>query len=488
MNESKSKKKKKRENAIKLIKLEDLEEPIEKKFEFLSLSFTRLFAAVIFIIIGFMTLIIFSPGVGHHQTNYGNAIFLGGPSFFYVTGLPAFLFGFGLLIYFFFSIFKGRFLSSQSFVHFQEIRPRLPRFTEIRKQEVEAFRYQNNHLGPKFTWIIVLTPFIVFQLLAAFPLFFAPRAAPYHVLSWTFLIISLLEVVAVILLVVYPQSYFEIATKQKLYEMWLSPYKKVNFNEDFLELFECTFKSADSQKTILFDKLNSRHLSLFSLSLGIFLVASTLIMIIGMLLFGSLFWWLGLMYGLVLIVKGYMNDFGDANDNIFSYDNDSKEFKFMRKFKGKFQFIAAKAESVKVGKWFRKLDFFDVGLIGGILVSLMFLQTEGWKIADTPIGIIDNVFSTIYMIVLIFLILLYTCLPIDVVEFSTPTITYRIEATLKSRPKSIFSQIIKNLKEFPHLVLQKEMKRTFLLRLLVILILLLFGLVLSFIEFQFYLF
>ncbi len=478
-----------RENAIKIPKPSEFKEPANITVEFLSVAFTRLIAAALFILSGMISLLVFGPGVGHHQTRYGNAIFLGGPSFFYVTGLPVLMIGIGLLIYFIFSIFKGTFSSSDHFLYFQEIRPRLPRFTEVPKNKIEALRFQNNQLGPKLTWIIILTPFIVLQLLTGIPLFTAERAAPAHVLSWTFLIISILEIMAVYILVMHPQAYFEFASDEKLHEMWFAPRKMDELMGKFQALFNLSIPSKEQENRPEFAPINDTHISLFRVILGIFLVASTLIMMLGMVLFGSLFWWLGLIYGVILLVKARFHDFSDPHTNKFFFNEQERIFKFYKKFKNKFHYIlATDVNSVKLTRWFRRLDFFDVGLIGGMLVSLMFLQVEGWKIADSTIAIRDNVISTIYMGILIFLLFVFLCVPIDVVEFKTPTITYRIETTLKSKSKNHFHHFLEDLKTLHIMLREPQFKRTFLLRITIIGILLLIGLSCSLIEFDFYLF
>ncbi|MHA1724085.1 MAG: hypothetical protein ACTSXH_04490 [Promethearchaeota archaeon] len=478
-----------RENVVKIIKPSEFREPANITVEFLSVAFTRLIAAALFIISGIISLIVFGPGVGHHQTRYGNAIFLGGPSFFYVTGLPVLMIGIGLFIYFFFSIFKGKFSSSDHFLYFQEIRPRLPRFTEISKDKIEALRFQNNQLGPKYTWIVILAPFIVLQLLTTIPLFTAERAAPAHVLSGTFLIISILEIIDVYILVMYPQAYFEFASDEKLHEMWFAPRKLDDLMENFQALFNLSIPSNETKNQPLFTEISDTHYNLFRVILGVFLVGSTLIMIIGMVLFGSLFWWLGLIYGVILLVKARFYDFSDPQANKYFFDEQMRVFKFYRKFKNKFQYIIANnVSSAKLTKWFRRLDFFDVGLIGGMIVSLMILQVEGWKIADSMVAIRDNIISTIYMCVLIFLIFVFVCIPIDVVEFKTPTITYRIETTLRSKVKKQLSQFIEDLKNLPAMLKEPRFKKTFLLRIIIIGILLLVGLGYSLIEFDFYLF
>ncbi|MFX0012110.1 MAG: hypothetical protein ACFE9R_17485, partial [Candidatus Hermodarchaeota archaeon] len=76
-----------RENSIVIKRMRDLREPIDKYLKFISITFSRLIASLLLIISGIISLIVFGTDVGH-EVEYGSAISLGGPSWFYVTGLP----------------------------------------------------------------------------------------------------------------------------------------------------------------------------------------------------------------------------------------------------------------------------------------------------------------------------------------------------------------------------------------------------------------
>ena len=225
-----------RENSIIFKRMRDMREPIDKHIKFNSFAYTRLAAAILLTIAGLLSLSIFGTDIGH-EVPYGSAVFLGGPSWFYVTGLSALGFGLSLLLYCFLSLFRGIFSHSQNFYFFYEVRPGFPWLTEIPKKDIEAIRYQNNYLGPKLLWIPAFFPFIVMQFMTAIPLLGAERAAPEHVLSWVFIIISFIEIIALIIHVCFQQNYFEIATESRVYEMWFSPikFKKLSlFKEKFL--------------------------------------------------------------------------------------------------------------------------------------------------------------------------------------------------------------------------------------------------------------
>lgn len=460
-----------RENSLTIKRMRDLREPIDKFVKFNSITLTRGIAALLLISVGIFSFLIFGDDIGH-EVKYGSAVFLGGPSWFYVTGLPMLGIGLGLIIYFLLSPFRGVFSKSKNFLFFYEIRPGFPWLTEIPRKDIEVLRYQNNHAGPKLAWIIIMIPFIVLQLMTAIPLFAAERAGPEFVLSWTFVIISFLDILALIILVMFQQNYFEITTKERLYEMWFSPVKLRNqsqFKEDFSTYLDCNpnlREGEELKKSELFSDVSTTNFQLFNLVFGLFLIVFAIVMLTQMVFFGPLVWWISLMYGLMLFVKSLFYDFGNKDGDILQFDEELKKFRFKRSFYYKFNYVATNnIESINVRKWYRKLDFFDIFGISGLLVFMTIQQVEGWVIADTMGLIIDNLLSTSLLCVVIVFIIFYLCLPIDVVEFKTTSITYRIPITLDLKEDRLINKYLKNLKVFPKEVLKPDMRKTFFMRL-----------------------
>jgi hypothetical protein len=469
-----------RENSLTFKKMRDLREPVEDYVKFNSFALTRLIAAILLILNGLISYTIFGLDVGH-EVEFGSAIFLGGPSWFYVTGFPMLMTGLGLLIYFILSPFRGIFSKSKNFLFFSEIRPGFAWLTEIPKKDIEFVRFQNNHTGPKLAWIILMIPFIVLQLMTAIPLLAVENAGPDFVLSWTFILLSFIDIVVLVILVIFQQKYFEIATKEKLYEMWFSPIKLKNqshFKDNFANFLDCNPNLRDAETNNddkILSSVNSTNFQLFKLIFGLFLITIALIMLTQMVLFGPQVWWFALMYGLMLLVKAVLYDFSKKNGDLFKFNEESKEFRFKREFLHKFHYIGAnKVESISVRKWYRKIDFFDVFGICGLLVFLTLQQLEGWIAADTLPLRIDNLISTLLWILIIAFFIFYLCFPIDFIEVKSPSITYRVQITLKLKETNIFKQYIKNLKNFPKEIMQPEMKNTFLIR-MVIIFALIFG-------------
>ncbi|MBY9015767.1 MAG: hypothetical protein KGD68_08765 [Candidatus Lokiarchaeota archaeon] len=469
-----------RENSLTFKKMRDLREPVEEYVKFNSFAITRLMASILLILNGLISYTIFGVDVGY-EIEFGSAILFGGPSWFYVTGFPMLITGLGLLVYFILSPFRGIFSKSKNFLFFSEIRPGFAWLSEIPKKDIEFIRFQNNHTGPKLAWIILIIPFIVLQLMTAIPLLAAEKAGPEFVLSWTFIVLSIIDIIVLVVLVIFQQNYFEIATKEKLYEMWFSPIKLKNqshFKENFANFLECNPNLRDTETNgddKVFSSVNSTNFQLFKLIFGLFLITIALIMLTQMVLFGPQVWWFALMYGLMLLVKTVFYDFSKKNGDVFKYNEESKEFRFKRDFLHKFHYIAVnKVESLSIKKWYRKIDFFDVFGICGLLVFLTLQQLEGWIAADTLTLRIDNLISTLLWILVIAFIIFYLCFPIDFIEIKSPSITHRVQITQNLKEISRITQCVKNLKNFPKEIMKPEMKNTFLIRMGIILALI-FG-------------
>ncbi len=330
-----------RENSLVFKKMRDLREPVEYYVKFYSLAITRLIAAILLILNSIISYAIFGADMGH-EIEFGSAISLGGPSWFYVTGFPMLMTGLGLLIYFILSPFRGTFSKSKNFFFFSEIRPGFAWLTEIPKKEIEFTRFQNNHTGPKLAWIILMIPFIILQLMTAIPLLGAERAGPDFVLSWTFIVLSIIDIIVLVILVIFQQNYFEIATKEKLYEMWfytIKLKKKTQFKIEIANYLESNPNQRDTETNInnkVFSSVNTTNFQLFNLIFGTFLITFAFIMLTQMVLFGPQVWWFALMYGLMLLVKAVFYDFSKKDGDSFKYDEESKEFMFRREFSHKF--------------------------------------------------------------------------------------------------------------------------------------------------------
>ncbi len=452
-----------------LDKFFEVNEKPEKSIRFYSFALSRLIASLLLLIMGFVDLFILTGGFSHHSAPFGQAIVLGGPSYFYTVGLFPSLFGIGLLLYIMISSFRGVFSNSKNNLYFHEFRSTSQWTTKILKKDIEALRYQNNHLGPKLIWVVLLMPFIVLSFIEGFYLiniYAIPRLET-PIQGILLIFSAIMECFALFFLVLTPQHYFEIATKDDLYEMWFEPEKsKIRLKEidpiteDISEVFECSMKKEEISEFMKNNQISTTHRSYTNLILGIFFIATSVIMWSFFILFGTLYWWFAIIFGSILVIRAISQDFSDVNGDLIECNDSDKILKFQRKFRYKFFKIRTyKPTELKLAKQFRKLDFFDVAAIPGLLFFISLQITQSWALATSTILILDSVISTVFMVVVCFLIFIYLCVPLDQVKFKTSTINYYIPVTLKSREKFNFKA-----------VLSKSLKKTFLLRLLFIVI------------------
>jgi hypothetical protein len=236
------------------------------------------------------------------------------------------------------------------------------------------------------------------------------------------------------------------------------------FKEDFSSYLEC--KPEVRELDNYFNNISTTHFQLFKLIFGLFLSISAILMLTQMVLFGPMVWWIALMYGLMLIVKSVFFDIGKKNGDNFQYNSEKSIFLSKRVLKGKFQYITAKnIKSILVKKWFRKLDFFDLFGFILLLIFTILQQMHGWNTADTLDLVIINSTSTFFIVILNIFILFYLCFPIDVIEFSTGTVNFRLEITLNQEKKGFIAKYIGNLTLGIKELKNPEMRKILILRL-----------------------
>ncbi|MFX1378601.1 MAG: hypothetical protein ACFFA4_05870 [Promethearchaeota archaeon] len=467
-----------RESSIR-IDSSNFRESLENSIKFNSFSISRLIAALTFISVGIISIIISTQNT-INQINYAGFFILGENTFFYAIGLPAFGIGISLFIYLILSPFRGIFTQSQNSYFFLEYRPLFPWIHEIPKNQIDTIKYQNNYLGRKLSWILLLVPLIGFQLITAISIFIDPINVSELYISWFLIICSILEIFGLILLIFFTQDFYEIITADLLYYMWFSPIqgkKRFQFTKNFSEFLGCELKKYEKDDT-LFSKVSNRHFQMFALIFGLFLIIRTTFINTELFLLGPLLFWITLLYGIILLAKALNYNFSNRGGDTFHYDDNSKIFRFQRKFKFKFQYITHnKVGSVSVKKQFRKLELLDISLIGWILILTIAYQIEEWIVLDAHVFLLSNIISTIFLIIEFAFIFLYVCFPIDQIEIITLHAVYRIEITRKREGKSIFNKYIYNFMNFPKEVLSKKLKKTFIFRITVIILIILISVI-----------
>ncbi|NVM54210.1 MAG: hypothetical protein HWN66_10960 [Candidatus Helarchaeota archaeon] len=320
-------------------------------------------------------------------------------------------------------------------------------------------KYQNNHIGLNFIWIIMLLPFTVLTAINGYYLLRAPRLEE-PIQAILLLSASVLEICALFFLLLRPRNYLEITTKNNYYDLRISPFKK--------ELKEIPISKGDIK-----DKINSEFLKANNISpthrqyttllLGIFFMVSGLIMLIFYLvvgIFGNLYTMLSIIFGTILITKAISQDFSDKNGVLIDYNDSKKSLSFQQNFRSKFVRInTLQPTELEITNNFRKLNIFEILLIPALLSYSTIETIQSWAISTSSTSIINSVITSIFLGLVYFLFFIYLCVPSGQLRLRTPTTKYDIPITYTVRTKRFLDGI-----------LSKDLKNPFILRCLFIII------------------
>lgn len=410
--------------------------------QFFSLRWNRIIAAALFLILGFLDLFIITGTIGHHNTPFGNAVFLGGPSFYYLVGFFPQGFGIGLLLYVFFYSHKAHIASSENYFYYNMFKKNSTVHTTLPKKEIEMIRYQNNHINKNYTWIIILVPFIVLTAIQGVYLLTAPMLTN-PIQGILFLVTAVLETIALFYLALRPSNYIKITTKENNYETWFVPHK---FQLTKLPIAEADGKERKDSAFMASNNISSIHRNYRRLLLGLFFSISGLIMLIfyyAVGVFGNLYTMGSIIFGVLLIVKAVANDFSDNNGVAIDYDIEKRALSFKQTYRSRFVRIDTLQETdLKVVGQFQKISVFELLLIP-ILLTFSTIQTvQSWVLSSSPAVISNSVITTIFLTFIYLLIFLYVCSPTDHLEVRTPTFEYFIPITLTSGKNGVLKGVL----------------------------------------------
>lgn len=462
----------------------------DKSIRFNSLPLSRVIASIFLLVLGFTDLFIITGAISHHQPPYGNALFLGGPSFFYTAGFFPLLLGIGLIVYVLLDTYKGNFARSNNNLYFHEFRKNSILITKIDKGEIELIGYQNNKLGPKYLWVILLTPFImIFSFIEGYYILNAPLLTT--PIQGILLIFSgIMECFALYFLVFRQQNYLKIITKRNIYDMWFSPFKKYfgknnEKTEEINEIFDPSQNRENKKITEFMDnnKISSTHRNYINLLLSIFFMISGIIMLVlyfSVGIFGNLYTMFSIIFGIILLIKAFSKDFGNKNGDYIDFDKSNNSLRFYRKYKNIFlnkfhNIFAFNIKEARIENRFRRLNFFDFLIIPILLIFSTIETVQSWAISSTPITIIDSIITTIFLILVYFLIFIYLCVPMNNLLFRTQTVKSFIPVTLKTENFNMFKGI-----------LSKDLRSTLFLRILFMLLIILLSTIGMLIYLNFY--
>lgn len=413
-------------------------EDVSLEAEFVSIPWSRFYAAILFLAIGILDYFFLGAYFGPPEDIpveqfHGTALTLGNMSFFWLTGFPALAIGSVLFIKSLFSSYPGSISQSKNIYYVHERRLLFPKLTEIAKSEVEGLRYQNTNIGHRILWLLYLIPSSLLMLKYGVPMFDEPRAET-HEFPIMMTLTAVVNIVCLILLIGDSQNYLEIVTPEKYYEMWFSPQKTTD-RAEILNVLEYEGKAIEGRGVENFESLGKeegnylifreKQRKYFRLIMGISILVISVASYAFQILFGAVFWFGGVVFGVGMIFIALFTDFNTTQRVYFNQG--TGKFYYGSTFGKKNVHLGAfRTKNVSLTPHLRKLKPFEVisamWLTGIPLIQTIYSYVYGdfsnWII------ILETIGTTLITLGLIFTFFLYFCVPVNHLKVESETFTY----------------------------------------------------------------
>jgi len=196
----------------------------ENKIEFISFSWKRFLASLIFLAVAILNIVIFGVSLGRHIPT-GSVFTFEGPSYFFTSGLVPFLVGIFLLFYCILSYFKGSVKKDEGSVIFSEKRFKRLAETKIDNDKIIRMHLTNNEIAIKYLWLFLLVPYLIINYYYMIVNFNQPFLVdPVNTTALVILISIVLSAVGMVILFAFPQWLLTIYTEEGKYEIWFEPF------------------------------------------------------------------------------------------------------------------------------------------------------------------------------------------------------------------------------------------------------------------------
>jgi len=284
------------------------EEKNKNSIQFRSFCSSRLIITIPNLILAIFTGIFF--GIELEESYYGNWLILNGFSLFYPISLFPLIISFGLIIFVFISTKVVNINKTKNFFIITEYRLIGIFQTEISRDEIKVINLENENIGPKYIWCLLILPYVIYIFKLGFPLILNPFAFGYAFLAGGLYILSgSIMLVSLLILLLKNQYILEIITEDKRYEMQISlPAFSDTIRNSIEHLFELdSYKNSTTnfnlKKSEL--KIDSFYFRLITglILFGLGLISDTLRFYAG-----DLFSYFLYIYSFILIIKAVKED------------------------------------------------------------------------------------------------------------------------------------------------------------------------------------
>lgn len=360
----------------------------EEKITILSIPWSYLVTGIVFFLIGILDFVFLGYHIGHPgedgfgtHIGQGSAVFLGGISFAWTTGLAPLIVGAIMVLYSIYASKQIIFSSDEEGYMIQERRLLFPFVTKLKKSSIREIKHANTGLKIRHIWILLFIPIGIRVLQFGIPLF-GEHLALNEILPTMMLLTGIINLLGTFLTVLVPTHTLTFRSDTKKYSINFLPVS-IRGGKTISQLFDLKKDSLPrGKKTIL----NHRMFG------GIGLVIFSAIGLSAEFLWGTDLSMVGITYGIFLVFQ--------------SVQQDTESFGYFTEFHNK--------NPNRESPMFRKLSFIDVIAIGLLfyLSTLEFIWGWVYFANINALLVIEMILTTIVWLGILYWIFEYAIVPI----------------------------------------------------------------------------
>ena len=251
-----------------------------------------------------------------------------------------------------------------------------PWMTEIPRAEIQAVQLTNAHTGPKYVWVFLLGPQIVWLLTDGFHYLTNPFTFGYGFQTgWAYVITAFVQIAILIILLLKTQTFLELVSDTKRYELQMAlPFRKPKIRGAIEEVFDLPAVTEEQKKFNQFNLENIASIPPEKLTTTVCKdwtnIFTGIIFIVISILSESLQFFVGIaaqmvlvFFGIMLIVKGLKSDFSSPRKQLtIKYDPQNRTLNYRKEwlwYNSIMKFNNIDSENFRYSIQVPKLNFFD---------------------------------------------------------------------------------------------------------------------------------
>lgn len=459
----------------------------QTKLEFISFSWKRLVAALLFLAVSILNIAFFGVFSGRHIPT-GSIISFEGPSYFFSSGLLPTIIAMGLIVYCFLSFFRGSIESDEETIHFTEKRFRNLVKTDFSKHSIVRMELTNNAMAIKYLWLFLLIPYLIVNYYYMILNFNQPfLVGPINLTAVIILLSILLSSIGMIVLFHFPQWLLTIYTDCGKYELWFEPYKR---GRELAQKIAETLEIIEGKNEELIKIDTNTNMSQANLLLTAFFLIYGLYNIINFMTSLAIFQTIVVYPMIIVAVYLFSKELRKLPLPTENSVAGELRYNLKSRYYQKYLFIKNYREK-KIERIHHKFDLFWVIIAGIIFIFVPFKIIQIWMILneDNILILIDNaIILTVFGGCIMLLISLYILTPVNqvIIQTNETQVIAPKLITSKSRIISLRDSTKNVISAFRLNFKNPELKRQFFKRSLFMLITLMVAVLLIIWQYFFY--